>query len=387
MRKMWISGLIITTLCTNSLNCVNIYAEEEPTPWKNIETQKEMATYPLSNSIRMLGAQSPLIQAYGLVILQQPDIQGRTMSSIANHQQYAKINVYEWMDEYHPRLIDLNQEIMRYSTRFNNYYSGLYELAGKVPEDGQATADFTTAYGSLQKQVYMIQNQIEETLLNFNRYKSLLDKDSQNLSQKTTTTIQSLHESNGDVMQLRADIHRIQDEIQVELANIVNRPQEIIKGSIQIGKQVLTFTNQTAQMKSIDFVSISSLSDEFMHAADSQTREAALRIQQKQKMLLPLVQQLSHIDMQVTEFIFIDDQVKSFAELIGRQILTLENLSHDWHALHQNMLQIQQDLAAGQYTDGRVLQTHFHQLKKSSDELEKQTKQFENYVTQIEAHK
>ena len=70
----------------------------------------------------------------------------------------------------------------------------------------------------------------------------------------------------------------------------MNRPQEIIKGSINIGKQVFTITNQTAQTKTIDFVSIGTLSNEIVNAADSQTREAALRIQQKQKELLPLIQ-------------------------------------------------------------------------------------------------
>ncbi len=63
----------------------------------------------------------------------------------------------------------------------------------------------------------------------------------------------------------------------------MNRPQEIIKGSINIGKQVFTITNQTAQTKTIDFVSIGTLSNEIVNAADSQTREAALRIQQKAK--------------------------------------------------------------------------------------------------------
>ena len=54
----------------------------------------------------------------------------------------------------------------------------------------------------------------------------------------------------------------------------MNRPQEIIKGSINIGKQVFTITNQTAQTKTIDFVSIGTLSNEIVNAADSQTREA-----------------------------------------------------------------------------------------------------------------
>ena len=64
----------------------------------------------------------------------------------------------------------------------------------------------------------------------------------------------------------------------------MNRPQEIIKGSINIGKQVFTITNQTAQTKTIDFVSIGTLVMKLVNAADSQTREAAaLRINQTAK--------------------------------------------------------------------------------------------------------
>ena len=48
---------------------------------KTVYAQNVIAPNTLSNSIRMLGSQSPLIQAYGLIILQQPDIKVNAMSS------------------------------------------------------------------------------------------------------------------------------------------------------------------------------------------------------------------------------------------------------------------------------------------------------------------
>ena len=269
---------------------------------------------------------------------------------------------------------------------FNSYYSKLYELAGNINEDEQSKADFTNAYGKLQLQVQSIQENMEQDLLELNRFKTVLDKDSNNLSIKADEAIKTLQGSSGDIVKLREDIKRIQGEIQAELTTILNRPQEIIKGSINIGKQVFTITNQTAQTKTIDFVSIGTLSNEIVNAADSQTREAALRIQQKQKELLPLIQKLSQTEAEATQITFVEDQVSSFTELIDRQITTLETLLTDWKVLNNNMLQIQKNVEEGTYTDSSLLQKHFNQIKKVSDEMNKQTNQFEDYVTNVEVH-
>ncbi|PEK03751.1 enterotoxin [Bacillus wiedmannii] len=386
MKKTLITGLLVTAVSTSCFIPVSAYAKEGQTEVKTVYAQNVIAPNTLSNSIRMLGSQSPLIQAYGLVILQQPDIKVNAMSSLTNHQKFAKANVREWIDEYNPKLIDLNQEMMRYSTRFNSYYSKLYELAGNVNEDEQAKADFTNAYGKLQLQVQSIQESMEQDLLELNRFKTVLDKDSSNLSLKADEAIKTLQGSSGDIVKLREDIKRIQGEIQAELTTILNRPQEIIKGSINIGKQVFTITNQTAQTKTIDFVSIGTLSNEIVNAADSQTREAALRIQQKQKELLPLIQKLSQTEAEATQITFVEDQVSSFTELIDRQITTLETLLTDWKVLNSNMIQIQKNVEEGTYTDSSLLQKHFNQIKKVSDEMNKQTNQFEDYVTNVEVH-
>ncbi|WP_242144621.1 MULTISPECIES: HBL/NHE enterotoxin family protein [unclassified Bacillus cereus group] len=386
MKKTLIAGLLVTAASTSWFTDVNAYCEEGQSGIKPMYAQNVMTPSTFSNSIRMLGSQSPLIQAYGLIILQQPDIKVSAMSSLTNHQKFARANVREWIDEYNPKLIELNQEIMRYSIRFNSYYNKLYGLAEKVNEDEQATVDFTNAYGKLQGQVQTIQDNMEQTLFELNRFKTLLTKDSQSLSQKVDEAIQSLQGSNGDIVKIRADIKRMQEEIQIDLSDILNRPQEIVKGSIHIGKKVFTITNQTAQTKTIDFVSIDSLSDEIVNAADSHTREVALRIQQKQKELLPLIQKLAQTEAEVTEITFVEDQVSSFTELVDRQITTLEYVLNDWKVLNQNMIQIKTNIDSGTYTNGSLLQKHFNQLKKSSDEIKKQTSQFEDYITNVEVH-
>lgn len=383
MKRIFITGLLVTAVSASCLMPMNAFAESNPSGFSQLNAQNIMARNTLSNSIRTLGSNSPLIQAYGLVILQQPDIKVEAMSSLTTHQQFARNNVRQWMDEYNPKLMSLNQDMMRFSTRFNSYYSRLYDLAGKVNESEQAKEDFVNAFSRLQVQVQMIQDEMEQTSLEINRFNTLLVKDSETLSARAELAIQSLNGSNGDIVQLRADIKRIQEEIQAELTKILNRPKEIIKGSINIGKQVFNITSTGAQSKTVDFVSIGNLSDELINVSDSQARESAHIIEQKQKELIELIRKLSQTQIQATGITFIEDQVNGFTELINRQIITLGYLVSDWKAINETMNQIKMDLSAGVNIESDELQKQLIQLKKLSDELNKQTNQYEDFGTNV----
>lgn len=383
VKRFLITGLLVSAVSTSCFIPVKTFAASNQLVLNQTSAYNTLAQNTLSNSIRSLGSNSPLIQAYGLVILQQPDIKVDGMSSLKNHQQFARNNVREWMDDYNPKLMDVNQDLMRYSTRFNSYYSRLYDLAGKVNESEQAKQEFLFAFTKLQEQAQMIQDEMEQTSLDINRFNTLLVKDSENLSARTEVAIQSLKGSNGDIVQLRADIKKIQEDIQAELTKILNRPKEIIKGSINIGKQVFNITTTGAQTKTVDFVSIENLSEELLNVSDSQVRESARIIQQKQKELVPLIKKLSQVEIQATEITLIEDQVKGFTELIKRQITTFDYLVSDWKAINHTMSQIKTDLSSGVNTESGELQRKLVQLKKLSDELNKQTKQYEQFVINV----
>ncbi|HDR8072506.1 TPA: HBL/NHE enterotoxin family protein [Bacillus cereus] len=381
MKKQMITGLLITAIATNSQMFVSAYearrAESNPT-----SVQSSMIPNTVSNSIRLLGLQHPIAQAYGLVILQQPDVKVEVMSSLTTHQKFARENVREWMDEYTPKLIYLNQDMMRFSTRFNSYYSKIYDLAENENGNKQAKTDFIRAFSKLQDHGKTVQENMEQTLLELNQFNSVLMKDSEELSKSAEVAIQSLKGEKGDIVQLRAEIKKVQEEIQIEITKILNRPKEIIKGSINIGKQIFTISSTAAQTKTLDFVSIGSLSEELINTSDSQAKGSTVIIQQKQKELNPLIQKLLDSQIQATEITVIEDQVKGFRELIKRQINTLEYLVNDWRALNGTMNQMKIDFDTG-VTDSQALQKQLIKLKNINDEMKKQTKQFENFVTNV----
>ncbi|HHQ2481138.1 TPA: HBL/NHE enterotoxin family protein [Bacillus cereus] len=379
MKKM-ITGLLITAISTNTLTVVSAYperAESNPT-----STQNFVIPNTVSNSIRLLGSQYPIAQAYGLVILQQPDVKVGVMSSLTTHQKFVRESVREWMDEYIPKLIYLNQDMMQFSAIFNNYYSKLYSLTENENGNNQTKIDFIRVFSKVQDHGKTLQENMEQILLALNQFNTVLVKDSEELSKSAEVAIQSLKGEKGNIVQLRAEIKKIQEEIQIEIIKILNRPKEIIKGSINIGKQIFTISSTSAQTKTLDFVSIGFLSEELINTSDSQARKSTVIIQQKQKDLNPLIQKLLESQIQATEITVIEDQVKGFRELIKRQISTLEYLVNDWKALNGTMNQMKIDFDTG-LIDSQALQKQLIKLKNINDEINKQTKQFENIVTNV----
>ncbi|PFU35345.1 enterotoxin, partial [Bacillus cereus] len=94
--------------------------------------------------------------------------------------------------EYNPKLVDLNQDMQRFSTRFNGYYGTLYDLAGTVNTDAETKVSFVNAFNRLQQDVQTIQDSMNQTLLQLNRFNDLLLQDNKGFSEKAKIAIQSL---------------------------------------------------------------------------------------------------------------------------------------------------------------------------------------------------
>ncbi|MGG2066041.1 MULTISPECIES: HBL/NHE enterotoxin family protein [unclassified Bacillus (in: firmicutes)] len=386
MKKTLVAGLLVTAVSTSCFVPVNAFAESKQPQLQQANIQNAFIMNTLSNSIRTLGSQTPLIQGYGLVILKQPDIKVNAMSSLTTDQRIAREHVKEWMDEYNPKLFDLNQEMKGFNTRFTNYYDRLVELAGKMNEDPQAKADFISAFNRLQNQVQTVQTNMERTSVDLNGYKDQLIEDSDSLSKRVNTAVQTLNGANGDVVKLRAEIKQTQEEIQNEFTKILNRSKEILNGSIKVGKQSVDIAKTGAETKTIDFTSIQELGNGILDAADSETQQANNTIKQKRQQLILLLQKLSQYEIQTTQMTLIDDQVGSFTNLIKKQLKAYDGLVNDWKALNETMVQMKTGLDTDTNIDSKALQTQLTQLKTFTDEMNKQIKQYEDFATKIEVN-
>lgn len=206
MKRAYFIGLVATTLSTSCFSSVHTLAAPLSDDQHIQATPGGEVQQSLSNSIRMLGTQTPLIQAYGLVILQQPDIKVAAMSNLTAHQTFAKTNVREWLDEYNPQILNMNQEILRFNTRFNSYYNNISHLLENPKMREQDKQYVIDAINQLQQQSEETKKRLEQTEFSLNQFEVQTVTDSNKLSEKVRTAIQSLEGESGNIQQLRKDI-------------------------------------------------------------------------------------------------------------------------------------------------------------------------------------
>ncbi|WP_339161042.1 HBL/NHE enterotoxin family protein [Siminovitchia sp. FSL W7-1587] len=214
MIKKLLTGVMILAIILSPIAPKNVLAQPK----------EDLTSITFSNWIRTLGSQYPLLQSYGLVILKQPNINIKNMSSLNNHQQIARSNVREWLDYYSPKLIYLNESLNSLSQRTDQYYNRLYQLAGQIDNE-QEKKEFLNRFNRLQDTVEDIQISMQNTSTDLNTYKGLLISDNQALAERAEKAIHELSGDNGEAVKLGEQIKKLLAEIQEELLKILNNPE------------------------------------------------------------------------------------------------------------------------------------------------------------------
>ncbi|KEK24277.1 non-hemolytic enterotoxin subunit B [Bacillus gaemokensis] len=104
----------------------------------------------LRDAIAKTGSNVLTMDLYALTILKQANanfngitaIQDSLKAQIIQHQNVARGNANQWLDNLKPQLISTNQNIINYSTRFQNYYDTLVAAVDK--KDKAALTDGLT---------------------------------------------------------------------------------------------------------------------------------------------------------------------------------------------------------------------------------------------------
>ncbi|PFT74456.1 enterotoxin [Bacillus thuringiensis] len=385
LKKILVSSLTFATISTSILGHSNVFADSKTQKVRQYNQQSLISTQIFSNWIKRLGSQIPLIQSYGLMVLTQPDMKIDSKYSLINNQKIARENVQTWLDEYSPRLIEINEGMLSYSSRFNTYYNKLYNLTDQINENEQTKVSFKNTINRLQNQLQDVQNQMENTSLELNRYKSILIQDSKRFSLQIEALVQTLSGSNGDIMKLRTYIQQLQKEIHEEIGEILSNPNETIKGSIKIGTAISSTIITGVTTKTVDFNAIEGLSEELMKASNDQNRESMIILEQKQQELKKAVKKLTENEIQVIGMTFIEDQVTGFTDTVQRQSMILDYLTNDWKILNQSLKQIQENLNSNKI-DIVELKKTLVGMKKASEEINKQTHQFQDFVANIKVN-
>lgn len=382
MKKALVAGLLVTAVSTSCFSPVNTFAESNTT-YLQPSSILGPAMDRLSNSITKLGSQTPLIQGYGLIILQQPDLDVNTIYGITTDQGTARNHVRDWLDVYNPNLFKVNQDIKSFGIRFTNYYDTLVELAGKMNEDPQAKALFVRIFNLLQGDVQKIQYNMKINSEDLKNFKDVLVEDSNKFSIKVTRAFESYKSSNGDIEKLRTEMGQLNAGIQEDFEKLLALPKENLDGSLNITKSVINILKDGVKDKTVDVSNLEAVYNQYGQLKNDKVTELNKAIAQKQQKLIQLVQNLSTIEVQATQMTLIEQQLNNFTRTVKNQTQSFDNLVSSWDTFNNIMIQTGTSLNADTKIDSNSLQAQLKELKQFTDELKKQTTEYQESVTKI----
>lgn len=382
MKKALVAGLLVTAVSTSCFSPVNTFAESNTT-YLQPSSILGPAMDRLSNSITKLGSQTPLIQGYGLIILQQPDLDVNTIYGITTDQGTARNHVRDWLDVYNPNLFKVNQDIKSFGIRFTNYYDTLVELAGKMNEDPQAKALFVRIFNLLQGDVQKIQYNMKINSEDLKNFKDVLVEDSNKFSIKVTRAFESYKSSNGDIEKLRTEMGQLNAGIQEDFEKLLYLPKENLDGSLNITKSVINILKDGVKDKTVDVSNLEAIYNQYGQLKNDKVTELNKAIAQKQQKLIQLVQNLSNIEVQATQMTLIEQQLNNFTRTVKNQTQSFDNLVSSWDTFNNIMIQTGTSLNADTKIDSNSLQARLKELKQFTDELNKQTTEYQESVTKI----
>ncbi|MFJ7765871.1 non-hemolytic enterotoxin subunit A [Bacillus toyonensis] len=382
MKKALVAGLLVTAVSTSCFSPVNTFAESKTT-YLQPSSILGPAMDRLSNSITKLGSQTTLIKGYGLIILKQPDLDVNTIYGITTDQGAARNHVENWLDVYNPKLFQVNQDIQSFGLRFTNYYNKLVELAGKMNEDPQAKALFVRIFNSLQGDVQKIQYNMKINSDDLNDFKNELDDDSNKFSIKVTRAFESYKSSNGDIEKLRKEMGELNGGIQEDFEKLLALPKENLDGSLNITKSVITILKDGVKDKTVDVSNLEAIYNQYGQLKNDKVTELNKAIAQKQQKLIQLVQNLSNIEVQATRMTLIEQQLNNFTKTVTKQTQSFDNLVNSWDTFNSIMIETGTSLNNDTKIDSNSLQARLKELKQFTDELKKQTTEYQESVTKI----
>lgn len=382
MKKALVAGLLVTAVSTSCFSPVNTFAESNTT-YLQPSSILEPAMDRLSNSITNLGSQTPLIQGYGLIILQQPDLDVSTIYGITTDQGTIRNHVRDCLDINNHKLSVVNQDIQSFGIRFTNYYNKLVELAGKMNEDPEAKALFVRIFNLLQGDVQKIQYNIKITSEDLNNSKNELAEDSNNFSNKVSRAFESYKGSDGDIEKLRAEMGQLNAGIQEDFEKLLALPKENLDGSLNITKSVINIIKDGVKDKTVDVSNLEAIYNQYGQLKNDKVTELNKAIAQKQQKLIQLVQSLSNIEVQATQMTLIEQQLNNFTRTVKKQTQSFDNLVSSWGTFNNIMIETGTSLNTDVKIDSNSLQARLKELKKFTDELKKQTTEYQESVTKI----
>ncbi|KXY84374.1 MULTISPECIES: HBL/NHE enterotoxin family protein [Bacillus] len=335
---------VIVVITIGNIFSTHIIAAENTTKSISIHTAKPDATtyvkyslgpVDLHDAIKKIGSSTGLMDFYALAVLKQANIDFNGIFTVKNplepkiiyHQERAKENASQWLHTLKPKIISIHQQIVNYTTRFQNYHKSL--LAAIDNKDKE-----TLTNGLTRLSISISENQAEVNRLveSLKEFKINMTEDTQMFKEDAHQLTLILASQDAGIPFLQNQITAFNDAINqyntlmigVSIGTTLS-PIALIGGSVLIATGAGTplgtaFIVGGTMAASGGVAGITSAWEELKHA---------------QNVIQKISSQISHAQIQVAGLTNFQNQTEFLTSTIDTTISALQNISDQWHTIER----------------------------------------------------
>ncbi|PEF60491.1 HBL/NHE enterotoxin family protein [Bacillus cereus] len=224
-KKPWkmlvTSAAVATLLTTGALAPVAHAATNTTTQIVTLSTKqikipdKYLGPDGLKKALEDTRSNSVKLDIYATALLKAPDInlptgiaKAEQIQSMKTDQQLARTNASQWFDTLKPKLIQVSQDIVNFSTKFDKYKETLTTAI-----DNNNLNTFKQGVNLLAKDVDKYKGDVDSVVTNLTAYRDKLAKDTQNFTTQSNNILALLKGTETGIDTYEKQIQAYQDNI------------------------------------------------------------------------------------------------------------------------------------------------------------------------------
>ncbi|SDY24363.1 HBL/NHE enterotoxin family protein [Thermoactinomyces sp. DSM 45892] len=305
----------------------------------------------LKKALEETGSHVIVLDAYALTLIKSPDIKldknlftdqkdKDLVDSVLASQKKAQGNARGWLDNLKPKLIDVNEGIVNYGTKFDNYYNTI--AAAVDSGDKQTIKD---GVGRLYKSVQENQNGVNQLVKDLKGFRDALTNDTTSFQNETDRMLSNLEGKNSILPSLKQEIDAYNSQVSASIAMIATGGVLSLMG---IGFGVLTVVLAVSGV-GLPFAAITgAVGAGEIGGGVALIITGSNKLKEANNQIAELTTQLKETELQAASLKVASGQTKTFVDTINLAIDSVQALSDQWNTMsskYQSLLRNVDDIS------------------------------------------
>ncbi|WP_232339759.1 HBL/NHE enterotoxin family protein [Bacillus thuringiensis] len=333
----------------------------------------------LQKALQDTGSHTIVLDAYALTLLKSPQIKLEKdlfteqkdkylVDAIINSQNIAKEHATYWLNTLKPKLIDINQGIVNYGTKFDNYYETIVDAVNS--NDKETTKKgIERLYNSVQEN----KKAVDQLVIDLQKFRNTLATDSTAFQDETNAMISSLEGKNAILPSLKQALDAYNSQVSSAIAMIASGG---VLNLVGVGLGVLTVVLAVTGV-GLPFATVSGIA-----TAGAVGGGVALIVLGSQQLnsaneqIALTTAKMKNTELQAAALKSASAQTKSFSDTINIAIDSAQALSDQWSTMSSkyksllvNIDDISPNALAFIKEDLKTAKDSWLAIKKYADEL------------------